>query len=196
MFCFGQMYVRDQLSVSSCLLQLSAAGDICWVFIFPLHCRRVFSFWCLVSIYPLLINVISSLHLKSCSFLNALRLSVSLLLIFLQHTSFILEGTTWWHCTVPEPMVIFFGQNKQKTYSQIVSSPNLHEGQKSSGECRSTLQYLKEKEQLFIFLSHCIHIRCRSAIPFVKLKEKMRQFHHLFMLSGVEDDEYDWRVRD
>lgn len=27
LFCLGQMYVRDQLSVSSCLLQLSAAGD-------------------------------------------------------------------------------------------------------------------------------------------------------------------------
>lgn len=85
LFCLGQMYVRDQLSVSSCLLQLSAAGDFCWRgVLFPLHCRRVFSFWCLFSIYPLLINVISSLHFKSCSLLmsvvfNALTLRVSLL---------------------------------------------------------------------------------------------------------------------
>lgn len=38
LFCLGQMYVRDQLSVSS----FFAAGDFCVIF-FPLHCRPVFS---------------------------------------------------------------------------------------------------------------------------------------------------------
>lgn len=73
LFCLGQMYVRDQLSVLSCLLQLSTAGNFAgfWFFssFLSLLCRPVFSFWCLFSIYPLLINVISSLHLKLCSFL-------------------------------------------------------------------------------------------------------------------------------
>lgn len=66
--CLEQMYVRDQLSVLSCLL--STAGDFAGVFfvLFFTHCRPVFSFWCLLSIYPLLINVIPSLHLKLCSY--------------------------------------------------------------------------------------------------------------------------------
>ena len=54
--CFGQMYVRDHVSVLSCLL--STADDFA-VFHFSLHCRPVFSFcWCLFSIYLLLINVL------------------------------------------------------------------------------------------------------------------------------------------
>lgn len=30
----------------------------------------------------------------------------------------------------------------------------------------------------------------------VKLKEKMTDFHHIFMLSGVENDGFDWRISD
>lgn len=67
--CLGQMYVRHQPSGWSCLHQFSTAGQL--LFSFSHHCRPVFGFFvCLVSIYPLLINVMSSLHLKLCSFLT------------------------------------------------------------------------------------------------------------------------------
>lgn len=92
--CLGQMYVRDHLSVLSCLL--STAGDFYWGVGISLHCRPVFSFFfgvcsafirCLLMLYPHCIW--SRVHL-----LRTKIKSVSPL-IFLQHTKFEIFFLKW-----------------------------------------------------------------------------------------------------
>lgn len=67
-----------------------------------------------------------------------------------------LEGTTWWHCTVPKPMVIFLSEINKQRNSQIVSSPNLHKektavesvGKRKVGHILITLcpRYMRRQE--------------------------------------------------
>ena len=84
--CFGQMYVRDHVSVLSCLL--STADDFA-VFHFSLHCRPVFSFcWCLFSIYLLLINVLRPHCICSFFFFLSSRIKSVSPFIFLLETNF------------------------------------------------------------------------------------------------------------
>ena len=78
--CLGQMYVRDHVSVLSCLL--STADDFA-VFHFSLHCRPVFSFFGVCSAFiRCLFTFFALTEFEVVLFFNALGSRAALFCVF------------------------------------------------------------------------------------------------------------------